>query len=130
MLDGSRAVCFNKNGDLGLMGINGELMLVPVDWAQVLELEEKKEKDGEQEVMFFDSDTIASMKYLRAYEKKAYKEILAQREFEQRYPGKTMAEVAADKKKRRAEAHAATEVMAALQESVENDLASMYLGQQ
>jgi hypothetical protein len=128
MREGSRVKGVGE-GKLVFLGVNGDLVFVSTDQAQVFELEDE-EKDGEQEVVFFDSDTIANMRYLRADEKEAYKEMLARDVFAQRYPGKTMTKVAADKKKRRADAQTASEGETAEKESVEDDLASMNLGQQ
>jgi hypothetical protein len=118
-----------KQGRLLFLDVNSNFVIVPVDWAHVFELEQE-EKDGEVEVVFFDSDTIANMRYLRADEKEAYKEMLAWDVFEQRYPDKTLAEVAADKKKCRADAQAASEGDMAEQQSVEDAVASMNSRQQ
>lgn len=131
MNEDSRVTPLNKEGDWLLLDAKGDFESVPADRAHVLELEdeEEKKKNGEQEVVFFDADTIADMKYLRAGEKKAYKEMLARNAFEQRYPAKTMVEVAADKKKRRADAKAAEEEAVAGQESLGDYLASVSLDQ-
>lgn len=134
MREDSRFPPLNKEGDWLMLDDKGDFQSVPADRAHVLQLEgeEEKKKNGEQEVVFFDMDTVANMKYLRDGEKKAYKEMVAQNVFAERYPGKTMVEVVADKKKRRADAKAAEEeaAAAAKQQLLENNLASVDLSQQ
>ena len=130
MCEDSRLERLNKDGDWLLLGKGEDKLIgVPADCAHALGLEEQ-EKDGEHEVVFFDSDTIANMKYLCLNEKETYKDMLARDVFERRYPGKTMAKVAADRKKRRVLAKAAKEEMSAELNSTTDDMASMNLGQQ
>jgi len=115
----SRIVRLDKCRGFVFSGTKNEIVTVGADLGQVLELDE--DEDGEVEVVLFDADTVANMKYLHTDEKEEYKKMLAHREFEQRYPGKTMAEVAADKKNQRA--------LAKEQESVEDGLAAVDLDQ-
>lgn len=124
--DHGRFVSVNEQGDVVMMDDNDEAVVVPADWMQVLELE-GDEKDPD--MIFFDSAAIANMKYLRPDEKETYKAMLARKAFEQKFPGKTMAEIAVERKKLRADAQATIGDAAAKEDSIGDDLAPIELSQ-
>lgn len=87
---GSTFVRFDEQGDVVLLDFNEEQFVVPADTVSIVET---KDEEGqlELEIVFFDSDTIANMKYLRNDEKVAYKEMMAREMFEKHDGGDTVA---------------------------------------
>lgn len=123
--DTGRFRSVNEQGDVILLDSNDKEVVVPADWMQVLELEGE---GNDPDMIFFDSAAITNMRYLRPDEKEMYKKMLARKAFEQEYPGKTMAEIAVERKKLRAQA--TTDEATAEQEPTADDLASVKLGQE
>lgn len=125
--DTGRVAFVNEQGDVVMLDEKDNEVVVPTDWMQVLELEYK---ENDPDMIFFDSEAIANMKYLHPDEKETYKNMLARKAFEQEYPGKTMAEIVAERKKLKADAQATIESAAARKEFIADDLVSMNVGQQ
>lgn len=84
---GSRFVRLNEEGDVVMIDVNNEEFVASADAVHVLRF---VGDENRTELVFFDSDDIANMKYLRDDEKLMYRSMLARVVFEQRYPGKTV----------------------------------------
>lgn len=82
----------NERGDLIMRDAEGEEYIHPADSYRVVEIE------GEREMVRFGAEIIANMKYMSDGEKKVYKQVIAREAIEERYAGKTRAEVIAQQK--------------------------------
>lgn len=123
--DGTKFVRINEEGDVVLLDVINEEFVASADAILVLETEGDEERTA---LVFFDSDDIANMKHLRIDEKKMYRKTMARVIMEHRYPGTTV--VPASETNATTETEAEVEGTAAEQDSLEDDPASMNLGQQ
>ena len=109
---GSKFVRLNDEGDVVMIDVNNEEFVASADAVHVFKFVGDEERT---ELVFFDSDDIAHMKYLRDDEKTMYRSMLTRVVIEQRYPGKTVV--------RASDSKAAEEALKnAQQESSGNDM--------
>lgn len=82
---GSKFVRLNEKGDVFMIDDNNEEFVASANAVHVFKFVGDEERT---ELVFFDSDDIANMKYLRDDEKMMYRSMLTRVVIEQRYPGK------------------------------------------